>query len=150
MSVSAISAHNLLSQISQSQTPSTQSGSSFQELSQALQSGNLSSAQQIFSALNQNTSALSQLQNPQLQQDLNAIGSDLQAGDISGAQKAYSAFKADVQNAASTHEAHHRGHGRERMMSDSSSSNSSVATTDPFSSQSGSISNSLIPLSLVA
>ena len=147
MSVSAFSP-NLPSQTGYLHTPLTQPGTSFQELSQALQSGNLTSAQQIFSTLTQNTSAFSQIQNPQLQQDLSAIGTDLNSGNISNAQKAYSAFKTDLQNTVSnTQHHHHHAHGSTRETSGSSLDTPNLGA-NPLGNQS-TISSFLSPLSVL-
>lgn len=88
----------------------------FQQIAQALQSGNLSSATQIFTALTQNAASSSAIQNAQVTQDLNALGTALQSGNLSAARQAYSSFKQDLRNAnPATGMHHHHHHGRERI-----------------------------------
>jgi len=96
-----------------SQSQARQQPNSFQQIAQALQSGNLTSATQVFNALTQNASGTSGIQNTRLTQDLNALGSALQSGSLSAAKKAYSTFKQDLQNSNSAtkmHHHHHHGH----------------------------------------
>src|SRR5271155_4566187 len=70
--------------------------SDFQELSQDLQSGNLTQAQQDFSALTQNIPANQASTNPMVQ-DLNAIGQALKSGDMPSAQKDFAKLQQDIQ-----------------------------------------------------
>jgi hypothetical protein len=72
--------------------------SDFQELSQDLQSGNLTQAQQDFATLSQNIPANQSPSNPMVQ-DLNAIGKDLKAGDLSAAQKDFATLQQDIKQA---------------------------------------------------
>lgn len=106
MSISAISGSNTLTQPNNLQSLNQQQSTEFQQLTQALQSGNLSSAQQVLSALTGNT-ATSGLQSLQLTHDLNKLGSALQSGNLSSARQAYSTIQ---QNLQSTHPltAHHQ------------------------------------------
>jgi hypothetical protein len=105
MSVSAISSGNALNQSNMLPNPNQPSGTQFQQLTQALQTGNLSSAQQLFSALN-NSATSSGLMSTQMQSDLSNLGSALQSGNLTGAQKAYSSVQQNVEN--SNHmDAHH-------------------------------------------
>jgi outer membrane protein assembly factor BamD (BamD/ComL family) len=105
MSVSAISSGNALNQSNMLQNRTQPSGTQFQQLTQALQTGNLSSAQQLFSALN-NSATSSGLMSTQMQSDLSNLGSALQSGNLTGAQKAYSSVQQNVEN--SNHmDAHH-------------------------------------------
>jgi len=94
MSVSAISSSNALNQANMLQNASQQPGTQFQQLTQALQTGNLSNAQQLFSALN-SSAASSGLLSTQMKQDLSKLGSALQSGNLTGARQAYSARLGD-------------------------------------------------------
>jgi hypothetical protein len=115
MSVSAISASNALTQASTLQNLNQQQKTEFQQLTQALQSGNLSSAQQAFGALTGSTTT-SGLQSVLLTQDLNKLGSALQCGNLSNARQAYSSVQQNLQNstpmAAHHHRPHHEGGSR--------------------------------------
>jgi len=97
MSVSAISSTNPMLQASNLQNLSQQQNTEFQQLGQALQSGNLSSAQQVLGALT-GTTATSGLQSLQLTQDLNKLGSTLQSGNLSSARQAYSTIQQNLQS----------------------------------------------------
>jgi hypothetical protein len=88
----------------------------FNQLGQALQSGDLTGAQQAFTALTQIIQQTQQGQNAnptgaqsQIQKDLAAVGQALQSGDLGGAQKAFAAVQQDIQNARLAH--HGRGGG---------------------------------------
>jgi hypothetical protein len=109
MSISAISATNPLLQASNPQNLSQQQKSEFQQLAQALQSGNLSSAQQVFGALTGGTTS-SGLQSVQLTQDLSKLGSALQSGNLSSARQAYSTIQQNLQTSPSLAAHHNRGH----------------------------------------
>jgi hypothetical protein len=74
---------------------------SFNDLTQALQSGDLASAQKAYSTLVQNTPGASNNPNSPLAQ----IGQALQSGDLAGAQSAMSSLK------AARHGGHHHHHG---------------------------------------
>jgi outer membrane protein assembly factor BamD (BamD/ComL family) len=114
MSVSAIFPSSTLSQINNPQNANQQRRTEFQELTKALQSGNLTNAQQAFGSLT-NSAASSGLQSVKLTQDLNALGSALQSGNLTGARNAYSAVQQSLQNsnpmAAHHHHPHHGGGG---------------------------------------
>jgi hypothetical protein len=110
MSVSAISASIPLLPLNSLQTTKQQQQTEFQQLTQALQSGNLVNAQQAFSALT--NSASSGLQSVQLTQDLSKLGSALQSGNLSSARQAYSSIQQSLHSnplAAHHHRAHHGG-----------------------------------------
>jgi hypothetical protein len=90
----------------QVQTQYQQRAVDFQQLSQALQSGDLAGAQQAFSALAALTEAGSRggsRQNSQLAQDFNAVGQALQTGDLAGAQQAFATLQQDLRAARSRH-----------------------------------------------
>ncbi len=90
-------------------TPSAQqsnAGNNWQQLTQALQSGNLSAAQQAYATLTQSAGNLPGGQNGPLAQALSKIGAALQSGDIGGAQQALTQLQ---QQAASKPHHHHHG-----------------------------------------
>ena len=108
MSVSAISSSNPLLQANMLQTTKQQQQTEFQQLTQALQSGNLTNAQQAFSALT-NSATSSGLLSAQLTQDLSKLGSALQSGNLSSARQAYSSVQQNLHpNSPAAH--HHRPH----------------------------------------
>lgn len=111
MSVAGILS-SLASAPSSAQSVFQQRRSDFQQLSQALQSGDLAGAQQAFSALSSlqaaNGGGAAQ-KNSQLAQDFSAIGQALQNGDLAGAQQAFASFQQDVQALRGQHHHHHGG-----------------------------------------
>jgi hypothetical protein len=96
-------------QASNLQNLSQQPNTGFQQLAQALQSGNLSSAQQVLGTLT-GTSATSGLESVQLTQDLNTLGSALQSGNLSTARQAYSTIQQNLQSSHSLTAHHNRPH----------------------------------------
>jgi hypothetical protein len=82
--------------------------SAFQQLGQALQSGDLGAAQTAFSLLTQNAPSSTSQSNP-LAQDVSAIGQALQSGDLKGAQTAFAKLQQDAQSQG-PQRAHHGGH----------------------------------------
>jgi hypothetical protein len=132
MSVSAISSNNALNQIASLPNTNQQQRTEFQQLTQALQSGNLSNAQQAFSALT-NSATTSGLQSVQLTQELSKLGSALQSGSLTSARQAYSAVQQNLQNSNPMAAHHHRPHhgGSQLLTSgfpDSTSPGSSAAS----------------------
>lgn len=111
MSIAGILSSSALTAASTLQNSLTPKQTEFQQLAQALQSGNLSSAQQVFGALTQNASTSTAIQNTQLGQDFSTLGSDLQSRNLTAAQKAYAAVQQDVQNASGGAQFHHHHHG---------------------------------------
>jgi len=104
----------------------------FQSLAKALQSGDLSGAQQAFQALQQlrsnasvsptgQTGQAKSSSNP-LSTDVSALGSALQSGDLSGAQAAFSKLQQDMQALAATHHRHHHHHAGSATQSDATQS----------------------------
>jgi hypothetical protein len=69
----------------------------FDELAQALQSGNLTQAQQAFSLLTQSAPNSGQAQNGLLKDDFNSLAQALQSGDLDGARKAFATIQQDLQ-----------------------------------------------------
>ena len=109
MSVSAITSSNVLNQANSLQNTNQPQRNKFQQLTQALQSGNLSSAQQAFGALTGSATSSSLLR-VQLTQDLGKLGSALQSGNLTGARDAYSSVQENLQNSHPTTAHHHRPH----------------------------------------
>jgi hypothetical protein len=109
MSVSAIFPNNALNQANDVQNTNQKQRTEFQQLTQALQSGNLTNAQQAFGALTKSATS-SGFQGIQLTQDLNRLGSALRSGDLTGARDAYSSVQQGLQNSNSMTAHHHRPH----------------------------------------
>jgi DNA-binding FadR family transcriptional regulator len=108
----------------------------WQSLASALQSGDLTGAQQAFSSLqamqtggNQGASSTSPISS-----DFTALGKAIQSGDLNAAQTAFQKLQTDMQTMRAHHHHHHQG-GTTQNTSDSDSDNSS--TTDSTSSVSG-------------
>lgn len=97
---------------------------SFDALAQALQSGNLNSAQQAYSTLMQYMPGASANPNSLLAQ----IGQALQSGDLAGAQSAFEALRAERQGH------HHHHHGENQSVSQSSETTTSPSNTSPLGS----------------
>lgn len=123
------------SQAQTSQSSKQQFQQEFQQLGQALQSGNLSSAQADFTTLQQQfgsstsstqststTSASSSQSSSTFTQELNQLAQALQSGNLTAAQQDYSAVQQDAQN--QTQKAHHHHHDRDRSGSGSGNGNS--------------------------
>src|SRR5215475_2683997 len=98
----------------------------FQQLSQALQSGDLSSAQQAYASLIQalpsqgaNGGNGTNGQSNPFQQAIQSIGSALQSGDISGAQQALQTLQTQMKGAHHGH--HHHGQGSQGITTTSTS-----------------------------
>jgi hypothetical protein len=134
MSVSAILLSSALHPTSSPQNTNQQQRTEFQQLTQALQSGNLSNAQQAFSALT-NSATSSGLLSIQLKQDLSKLGSALQSGNLTSARQAYSSVQQNLQSsnpmAAHHHRARHGG-GSQPLTSgfpDGASNSGSAATS---------------------
>ncbi len=133
MSVSGVSNTNLY-QTNSAKTNFQQIRDYFQQLGQALQSGDLNAAQQAFAALQQlmpNLSAGSQTQTgqqgnsqSQLAGDFSALGQALQSGDLTKAQDALTKLQQDMQTA---HKRHHHHKLDASQDSTSSSNNSSIS-----------------------
>ena len=109
MSVSAIFPGSTVAQAGNLQVTNQQRRTEFQQLTQALQSGNLTNAQQAFGALAKSATS-SGLQSERLTQDLNTLGRALQSGDLAGARDAYSSVQQGLQNSNSMVAHHHRPH----------------------------------------
>ena len=117
MTVSNVSS-TLSSYPPDTQSPWKRPGQDFKALQSALQSGDLTGAQQAFATLQQDqqnaphaakgpgASALA----TQVSQDFQALQSALSSGDLSGAKQAFATLKQDLQGAGRSRHAHHH-HG---------------------------------------
>jgi len=110
----------------------------FQDLDNALQSGNLTAAQNAFAALQQllpNSPTGNQTQNGQqgsnqnpFATDLDAVGQALQSGKLSGAQKAFAKLKQDMQLIQGRHHYHHYNGAANTQSTRPTTSNSSTGS----------------------
>ena len=118
MSISGVSSSTNNYSIAAMQNNSNQIKDYSQKLSQDLQSGDLSSAQQAFAGLQQllpnlfsgnqvQTGQQSSVQN-QIVTDLSTLGQALQSGDLSKAQDAFKKLQQDMQALLKGHHRHHR------------------------------------------
>ena len=96
---------------------------SFENLDNALQSGDLTAAQQAFSTLLQGTPSNN---NPQdnIKSDFDALGKALNSGDMAAAKKAFSKLEQDMQ-ALKTSRHHH--HHKQAAQSDADSNSQTVS-----------------------
>jgi outer membrane protein assembly factor BamD (BamD/ComL family) len=97
----------------------------FQQLGQDLQSGNLTQAQQDYTALSQNVQGAAQSNTNPVLQAFNQLGTDLQSGNLQAAQKDYTTLQQDVQQNAARAGAHHGHHHHATGGSQSASSQQS-------------------------
>ena len=109
MFLSAIFPNSTLNQANNLQNSNRQQRTDFQQLTQALQAGNLTNAQQAFGALAKGTTS-SGMESVQLSQDLNRMGAALRSGDLAGARDAYSTLLQGLQNSGLMAAHHHRPH----------------------------------------
>jgi len=115
MSVSSVTANS--DPLSQIVNQRKQRQQEFQELSNAIKSGDLTAAEQSFSALQQlfsPSAATAQTQNSQqasgqdpVTADISALGQALQAGDLTTAQTDFTQLQKDIQAAGQKHHHHH-------------------------------------------
>jgi iron uptake system EfeUOB component EfeO/EfeM len=140
MTVSAILPSSELNQASNLQSANQQRRTEFQQLTQALQSGNLTNAQQVLSALTKSATSPG-IQSMQLTKELNTLGAALQSGDLASARAAYRSVQQGVQNSnpmvAHHHRPHHGGGGSHLLTSGfpgttSNSASSAASQSDVF------------------
>lgn len=122
----------------------------FESLANALQSGNLSSAQSAFSSLGQDLPGMSQLlqassssessatQNSPIVKDLQSLQSALQSGDLSGAQKAFANLQQSLQQTGGLPRGHRHHHGAGTNGTHSTNSASQAQSTDADGDSDGS------------
>ncbi|HZL42464.1 MAG TPA: hypothetical protein VFD66_04215 [Verrucomicrobiae bacterium] len=146
MSVSGVSSATN-SYLKQIQSQWQQQMQDIKTLGSALQSGNLTRAQNAFAAWGQdlqpNTAATTDTTqqnapfgaNSQANSDFAALSTALQSGDISGAKQAFASLQKDLQTAGSVH-GHHHHHGAKPVDTDGDNDNSS-ATTQSSTDSSG-------------
>jgi hypothetical protein len=99
----------------------------FKQLSQDVQAGNLTAAQEDYATLSKSGPLSNPNSSNPLVQDLQAVGKALQAGDIQGAQAAFSTFQSAVQQQG----VHHRGRGAHHDHGNATVSDASQQT-DPL------------------
>ncbi|MFZ0284234.1 MAG: hypothetical protein WAL32_03305 [Terriglobales bacterium] len=115
MSIAGILSSSLFNSNSQAITSSKQQfQQEFQQLGQALQSGNLSAAQADFATLQQNSpsssTTASSSSNP-IAQAFSQLGKDLQSGNLSAAQQDFSNIQQNTQSTQTqSTQAHHHHH----------------------------------------
>jgi soluble cytochrome b562 len=108
----------------------------FDQLTQAIQSGNLAAAQQAYAALNPPGQSPATGQSNNLAQPLSQIGTALQAGNISAAQQALQA----LQQLGQSHPHHHRHGGTTpNAPSQDTTAPNSASTVTPNASTGSSI-----------
>ena len=136
MAISSIS--GLTTSPFQSQTNQTNFRQTFNQLVSALNSGDLSAAQQAFSALNQlqgNGQGPSANSNSPLAKALSQIGQALQNNDVAGAKQALST----LQQAHGHHHGHHGHHGGDAPSTSSQIVQGSSSDTNGSSSSSNAV-----------
>jgi hypothetical protein len=142
MSISAISSTGPAMNTQSWQVLARQRQQDFQNLANALKSGDLGGARQSCSDLqalassNSSGSPAPPSGTGPVQQDFATLGQDLSSGNLSQAQKDLTQMKNDLQsafaqNGGSSPLRHHHGHGHHPEAADSSAQQSST-TTGPF------------------
>ena len=122
----------------------------FQDMITAIQSGNLTGAQQALTAIqgsnaqntsSSNTQSVSQVgsagqlsnQNNSILTDYNNLASALSSGDLTAAQQAFTSLQQDIQNtqnAGQVHHHHHHHHYPQNATATSTGSDGSTSTTN--------------------
>jgi hypothetical protein len=111
MSIAGI-ASSLFPQLNSLQNSQTQQLSTeFQQLTQDLQTGNLTQSQTDFTALQKSEPAGFANSGSPLAQELNTLGSALQSGNLPAAQQDFANVQQTVQQNAQLHHHHHHGGG---------------------------------------
>jgi|SRR5580704_450077 hypothetical protein len=111
MSISAVASPIIYTPVTQPASQTSQGsaiGSEFRQLSQDIQAGNLTAAQEDYATLSKSGPLSNPNSSNPLVQDLQAVGKALQGGDIQGAQAAFSTFQTAAQQQGIQH---HRSHG---------------------------------------
>jgi len=104
----------------------------FQQLQQALSSGDLDQAKQAFSTLQSDLPGGATSSNSPLGKALGAIGDALNSGDVNGAQQAFAALQQQQRQGGvggHHHHHHHKASGTDGSTSSSSTSTSTDSTT---------------------
>jgi outer membrane protein assembly factor BamD (BamD/ComL family) len=84
--------------------------STFQQLGQDLQSGNLAAAQSDFALLTQNALGNQLSSANTINQAFNTLGQDLQSGNLAAAQRDYATLRQDLQQNSGSSPVHHHHH----------------------------------------
>ncbi len=105
------------------QAQMTQFQTNFDNLGDALQSGDLTAAQQAFSTLLQGTPSNNNSQGT-IQSDFDALGKALDSGDINAAKTAFSKLEQDMQTLKASHHHHHH---KQAAQSDTDSNSQTVS-----------------------
>jgi chemotaxis protein histidine kinase CheA len=109
----------------------------FEDLGNALQSGNLTLAQQAFATLLQGTPSNN---NPQdtIKNDFDALGKALNSGDMASAKKAFSKLEQDMQTLKTSRHHHHKKASQSNIDSNSQTvSDNTGAASDNTTSDGG-------------
>jgi hypothetical protein len=129
--------------------PLQQRRQDFRQLGQALQQGDLNSANAAFAELTQDLasskpgSTAGLLSNPSspLGQDFAAIGKDLQNGDVATAKQDFGKLQSDLKAQSTGHAPGHHGHHRLKVSADGAESQTNSATpsttTSPINPETG-------------
>jgi len=119
-----------------------QGAQDFKALQSALQSGDLSGAQQAFATLQQDLPSSTQTtkstatssQTTPTAKDFQALQSALSSGDLSGAQQAFASLKQDLQSAGKAHKHQHHHSGSESSATPVASSTPNTSGAQPVDS----------------
>jgi thioredoxin-like negative regulator of GroEL len=100
----------------------------FQQLTQAINSGDLTVAQQTYQAITQqlNQGGQSASSTSPLASDMSAIGQALNSGNITGAQQALATLQSDAQKLGGHHHHHHK------TQAASTTSTTAATSTNPL------------------
>jgi len=131
MTVSPASAPNADNDVWQTQRK--QRNQDFKALQSALQSGDLTGAQQAFANFQQDAPSSSpagkKTQNTQAVADFQSLQSALQTGDLNAAQKAFASWQQDLQSAGKAHHHHHHHKSEPAVDGTSASTTASILPT---------------------
>jgi hypothetical protein len=135
-----------------------QPGQTFAQLGQALQAGDLSTAQSDYAALQQFANNAGQTSNAQttagsttgssassVGSDFSSLGQALQSGNLTSAQSAFTQLQQDIQTASASRRRHHHmhSHGVEGGQASNAQSGGQTSTGSSTSSSTGASTNSI-------
>lgn len=110
--------------------------SDFQSLSSALQSGDMTGAQQALAALQKDAPGLFESSSNQsspsanpIESALASVASAVQSGNLSDAQQAFATLQQSLQTGQTGHHHHHHGQGSEASTADSTASQDSSTSS---------------------
>ena len=124
----------------------------FQDMITALQSGNLTGAQQALTAVQgSHTQSVSQVgsagqlsnQNNSILTDYNNLASALSSGDLTAAQQAFSSLQQDIQNTQNAGQVHHHHHHHHYPQNATASTGSDGSTSTTNGTTTNSISTTV-------